>query len=135
MRHGDTVMTAKVKKMVLDPARYYDRRDILDEIAHEPIEFALDEALRAGLLARKRVRRSKTVSFKVDPVQVVALRKIATVKAIPYQTLIRQWIAAGIRRELRIGTCRRVPHLALPPRLTSPDASGRGRLTRSADVP
>jgi len=32
--------------------------------------------------------------------QIQALRKIATMKAIPYQTLIRQWLADGIRREL-----------------------------------
>lgn len=31
------------------------------------------------------------------------LRKIATMKAIPYQILIRQWLAEGIRREFRLG--------------------------------
>jgi len=38
----------------------------------------------------------------LDPAQIQGLRKIATMKSIPYQTLIRQWLAEGIRRELRL---------------------------------
>jgi len=41
--------------------------------------------------------------MKLDPAQVLALRKIATMKSIPYQTLIRQRLAEGIRKELRLG--------------------------------
>lgn len=40
----------------------------------------------------------------IDPTQIQALRKIATMRSIPYQTLIRQWLAETIRRELRIGS-------------------------------
>jgi hypothetical protein len=32
-----------------------------------------------------------------------ALRKIATMKAIRYRSLIRRWLAEGIRRKLRLG--------------------------------
>ncbi len=35
---------------------------------------------------------------------IQALRKIATMKSIPYQTLIRQWLAEGIRKELHLKT-------------------------------
>jgi len=49
-----------------------------------------------------RARRLENISIKLDPVQIQALKKIATMKSIPYQTLIRQWLAAGIRRELQI---------------------------------
>jgi len=45
----------------------------------------------------------ENLSFKLDAAQIHALRKIATMKAIPYQTLIRQWLAEGIRRELHLG--------------------------------
>jgi predicted DNA binding CopG/RHH family protein len=54
---------------------------------------------RAGDLALQL----QNLSIKLDPAQIHALRKIATMKAIPYQTLIRQWLAEGIRRELRLG--------------------------------
>ena len=90
---------ARVKE---SPARYYDRRGVLREIVEEPVEFALDEELRAQILAGKRARRLTNLSIKLDPAQIQALRKIATMKSIPYQTLIRQWLAEGIRRELRL---------------------------------
>lgn len=81
---------------------YYDRHGVLGEIIEQPIAFALDEELRAQILAGKRARRLKNLSIKLDPVQIQALRKIATMKSIPYQTLIRQWLTDRIRRELRL---------------------------------
>ena len=83
-------------------ATYYDRRGILGEIIERPVAFSLDEELRAQILGGKRTRRLANLSIKLDPVQIQALRKIATMKSIPYQTLIRQWLAEGIRRELRL---------------------------------
>ena len=97
-------MAARNRKSGSDPARYYDAKGVLGEIQHRPVEFALDEALREQVLAGNRAHRLKNVSVKLDPVQIVALRKIATMKAIPYQTLIRQWLAEGIRRELHLGS-------------------------------
>jgi len=85
-----------------DTAEYYDRRGVLGEIVETPVEFALDEELREQILRGKRRRRLKNISIKLDEAQIIALRKIATLKSIPYQTLIREWLAAGIRKELRI---------------------------------
>ena len=84
-------------------ARYYDRRGVLSELVDRPVEFALDEALRGQILEGSRGRRLRNVSIKLDPVQIQAVRKIATMRAVPYQTLIRQWLAEAIRKELRIG--------------------------------
>jgi hypothetical protein len=83
-------------------AQYYDRRGILKELEEGVVEFALGEELRAEILMGQRKRRLENVSIKLDPAQIQALRKIATMKSIPYQTLIRQWMAEGIRRELRL---------------------------------
>jgi len=83
-------------------ASYYDSHGVLSELVDEPVEFALEEDLRAQILSGKRARRLENVSIKLDPTHVQALRKIATMKAIPYQTLIRQWLAEGIRRELHL---------------------------------
>ena len=86
----------------LSEAEWFDRHGILDEIVDGDVEFALDEELRRQILRGERGRRLKNVTVKLDPVQVIALRKIATKRAIPYQTLIREWLAEGIRRELRL---------------------------------
>ncbi|MBI2526667.1 MAG: hypothetical protein HYV93_11845 [Candidatus Rokubacteria bacterium] len=76
---------------------------MLGELVDRPVEFALDEELRGQIREGSRGRRLRNVSIKLDPVQIQALRKIATMRSVPYQTLIRQWLAEAIRRELRIG--------------------------------
>ncbi len=85
-----------------DPAEYYTTHRILGEIKDEPVEFALSEELRKQILEGKRRRRLQNISIKLDPAQIVALKKVAIMKSIPYQTLIRQWLAEGIRRELKL---------------------------------
>jgi hypothetical protein len=97
-------MARAPRRLKENPAAYYDRRGVLKELVETPVEFALDEELRRQILKGARARRLQNVSIKLDPVQIQALRKIATRRSIPYQTLIRQWLAEGIRRELRLGT-------------------------------
>jgi hypothetical protein len=91
--------TGRVRQSV---AVYYDRRGILGEIDDGDAEFSLDEELRRQILRGARTRRLRNLTIKLDPVQIQALRKIATRRSVPYQTLIRQWLADGIRRELRL---------------------------------
>ena len=95
-------MTKRGKTVKEDEAEYYDRHGVLGEIADRPVEFALDEDLRRRILGGERARRLQNISIKLDPAQIQALRKIATMKSIPYQTLIRQWLAEAIRKELRL---------------------------------
>ena len=83
-------------------AAYYDRRGILGELDNRSVTFELDEELRNQIRTGQRKRRLQNISIKLDPAHVIALRKIAAMKAMPYQTLIRSWLAEGIRRELRI---------------------------------
>jgi predicted DNA binding CopG/RHH family protein len=80
--------------------RYYDDRNILDEITDETVEFILDEHLRDEILSGKRKRKLKNVTIKIDPLQVKAIKKLSTMKSIPYQTLIRSWLAEGIKSEM-----------------------------------
>jgi len=91
--------TTRIKE---DAADYYERHGVLEEIENGTVEFALDEELRRQILAGQRTRRLQNVSIKLDPAQIQALRKIATMKSIPYQTLIRQWLAEGIGKELHL---------------------------------
>ncbi len=80
----------------------YERHGVLGELEEGAVEFELDEELRRQILAGHRTRRLQNISIKLDPAQIQALRKIATMKSIPYQTLVRQWLAEGIRKELHL---------------------------------
>ena len=80
--------------------RYYDGRDILDEITDESVDLILDEHLREEILSGKRKRNLKNVTIKVDPLQIKAIKKCSTMKSVPYQTLTRYWLAKGIKSEM-----------------------------------
>jgi predicted DNA binding CopG/RHH family protein len=93
------------KKMVPDEtavAKYYDEHGILKEMTDEPVEMSLETELRRTILSGKRRRNLKNISIKVDPLQIQAIKKVATMKSIPYQTLIRHWLSENLRKELRI---------------------------------
>lgn len=81
---------------------YYNQTNILDEIIDEPIELSLDEQLRQNILSGKYRRKLKNITIKIDPLQIRAIRKLATMKSVPYQTLIRHWLAKEIKKELKL---------------------------------
>jgi len=81
---------------------YYDRINILDDLLEEPIEFTVGDQLRRDVLSKKRKRKLQNITIKVDPLQVRAIRKLATTKSIPYQTLIRHWLSEEIKKELKL---------------------------------
>jgi predicted DNA binding CopG/RHH family protein len=83
-------------------ADYYDQVSILDELLEKPIGFSLGEKLRQDILSKKRKRKLQNVTIKIDPLQVVAIRKLATTKSVPYQTLIRHWLSEQIKKELSL---------------------------------
>jgi hypothetical protein len=95
-------MGKSVRKLKEGLAQYYDRRSVLGQLDPRPVEFALEEELRRQILRGERARRLQNISIKLDPAQIQALRKLATMKSIPYQTLIRQWLADRIRTELHL---------------------------------
>lgn len=95
-------MRARSSRVKENLAEYYDRRGVLGQLEDRPVEFALEEELCEQILAGRRTRRLQNISIKLDAAQIQALRKIATMKSVPYQTLIRQWLAEGIRKELRL---------------------------------
>ena len=80
--------------------RYYEESNILDEITDETVDLILDEHLRDEILSGKRKRKLKNVTIKIDPLQVKAIKKLSTMKSIPYQTLIRSWLAEGIKSKM-----------------------------------
>ena len=83
-------------------ADFYDQVNILDELLEEPMKFRLGEGLRRDILSKKRKRKLQNITIKMDPLQVKAIRKLATTKSIPYQTLIRHWLSEEIKKELNL---------------------------------
>jgi predicted DNA binding CopG/RHH family protein len=83
-----------------DWAKYYDERNILSEISDESVDLSLEDGLRQDIRSGKRKRKLKNVTLKVDPLQVMAIKKLSVMKSIPYQTLIRHWLADSIKQEL-----------------------------------
>ena len=91
---------APKKTMPKKWAGYYNQENILEEILEESVTLTLDESLLQDIVSGKRKRKLKNISIKMDPLHVKAIKKLATMKSIPYQTLVRHWIAEDIRKEL-----------------------------------
>ncbi len=83
-------------------ASYYDEHRILDELEDEEVDISLEEGLKEDILSGKRKRRLKNISLKIDPFQIQAVKKLAKMKSIPYQTLIRHWLSENIKQELNL---------------------------------
>ena len=81
---------------------FYEEADILDEIVEDPVGFTLDEDLLRDILSKHRKRKLENVTIKIDPIQLRAIRKVATTKSIPYQTLVRHWLSEQLKRELSL---------------------------------
>jgi predicted DNA binding CopG/RHH family protein len=95
-------MKAKAIKEELTDRVYYDTHGVLGNILDEDIDLSLEDALREEIITGRRKRRLRNVSIKIDPLYLQSIKKIATLKGIPYQTLVRQWLTEKIRKELKI---------------------------------
>ncbi len=81
---------------------YYDQGNILEELIEEPVAFSLDDELLRDILVKRRKRKLQNITIKLDPLQVNTIRKLATMKSIPYQSLVRHWLSDKIRQELNL---------------------------------
>lgn len=85
-----------------DWASYYDDHGVLGELIEEDVTLSLSEELRAAVLAGERRHNLQSITLKLDPIQVQAIKKLATMKSMPYQTLIRTWLAEELKKELHL---------------------------------
>jgi len=92
----------KQQKKGANWVEYYDRKNILREITDEAVDLSLDDHLCRDILSGKRRRKLKNITLKIDPLQIIAIKKLATMKSMPYQTLIRHWLAEEIKKELEL---------------------------------
>ena len=95
-------MKTKLSKKELTDEEYYDTHGVLKDVADEDVDLSLEEALRKDILSGKRRRTLRNISIKIDPLYLQSIKKIATLKGIPYQTLLRQWLTENIKKELKI---------------------------------
>ncbi len=95
-------MKAKTGKKKVTDEEYYDKRGILGEIVEGEVALSLEDALKQDILSGKRKRKLRNITIKLDPLYLLSIKKVATKKGIPYQTLVRQWVAENIRKELKI---------------------------------
>lgn len=95
-------MGKKTMKKDLTDEEYYDSHGILKDIVDEDIDIYLDDALRKSIITGSRKRKLRNISIKIDPLYLQSVKKIATMKGVPYQTLIRQWLIKEIKKELKI---------------------------------
>jgi predicted DNA binding CopG/RHH family protein len=85
-----------------DWSEYYDEKNILDDLVAGSVDFSLDEVLLKEVLSKGHKRKLQNVTIKIDPLHLRAIRKLATVKSIPYQTLVRHWLSEQIKKELHL---------------------------------
>ncbi len=95
-------MRAKSVKKKMTDEEYYDKRGILGEIVEGEVTLSLEDALKQDILLGKRKRKLRNITIKLDPLYLLSIKKVATKKGIPYQTLVRQWVAENIRKEQKI---------------------------------
>jgi len=92
-------MSRQIKE-TKDWVGFYDNGNILNKLTADPVEFDVNDSLRQDILSGRRKRKLKNITIKIDPLHIMAIKKLATMKSIPYQTLIRQWLAEDIKQEL-----------------------------------
>jgi len=95
-------MKTKSAKKKVTNEKCYDKRGVLGEIADGEVALSLDGALRQDILSGKRKRKLRNITIKLDALYRLSIKKVAMKKGIPYQTLVRQWVAENIRKELKI---------------------------------
>jgi len=100
----DVIKKTAIKKQAsdVDWASYYDRHGVLGELADDDVTLSLDEELQAAVPAGERRHNLQSVTRKLDPMQVQAIKKLATMKSMPYQTVIRTWLAEELKKELHL---------------------------------
>lgn len=77
----------------------HNATDYLDEL--EEVKVEVSPELRRRVVERAELK--KPVTLRLEPSQVEVAKQIARKKSIPYQTLLRMWIAKAIEREEAAG--------------------------------
>lgn len=86
-------------KSAAQEARFWETHDIADYWAQLR---RVDETFVPAPALARRIRerpRKRLLSLRLETRQIETAKKIARRKRVPYQTLLREWIARAIRAE------------------------------------
>ena len=84
-----------------EEAKWWDSHSAFDHLG-ELEEVDIDFELAPAILERHRKRHLKRqITIRLDQYQIDAARLLAKRKGMPYQTLLRAWIATAIEQELK----------------------------------
>lgn len=72
-----------------------DSTPYLRDLREVPVK--VSPALRRRVAERAELK--KPVTLRLEPRQIEAAKRVARLKSIPYQTLLRVWIAEGLAKE------------------------------------
>lgn len=91
---------AKIPKFKSDKeaAKFWDTHDstdYLDEL--KEIKVKISPKLKQKV--KERAQLKKPVTLRLEPKQIELAKKLSRKKSVPYQTLLRMWIAEGIEKE------------------------------------
>ncbi len=64
------------------------------------MEHQLDPALMASSLSRSEGQDSTTITLRMDPRMLSRLKRIADRRYLNYQSMMKQWIAERIEKDL-----------------------------------
>ena len=73
----------------------HDSADYAKDLTEVPVKASA--TLRRRVAARAQAK--KPVTLRLEEQQIVAAKRAAQRKSIPYQTLLRMWIAEGLAKE------------------------------------
>lgn len=81
-----------------EEARFWDEHDSTEFIEDfEPVDIEVAPELEEEIFNKRELK--KPVTLRLEPNQIDAVKKIAVMKGLPYQTLIRMWITERIKSE------------------------------------
>jgi predicted DNA binding CopG/RHH family protein len=73
----------------------HDSAPYVSDLKEEPV--TVDSALRRRVAERAAAK--KAVTLRLENQQIARAKELARLKSVPYQTLMRMWIAEGLAKE------------------------------------
>lgn len=95
MRRKGRVPTFKTDRQAADFWVAHDSTPYVHGLKEARLKIA--PSLRRRVVARAKAK--KAVTLRLEEYQIVRAKRVARRKSIPYQTLLRMWIAEGLGRE------------------------------------
>jgi predicted DNA binding CopG/RHH family protein len=95
MKRKATVPKFKTDHQAADFWATHDSTPYLSELRE--VSVRVSPALRRAVAERAAAK--KPVTLRLEPQQIAAAKEVARRKSIPYQTLLRMWIAQALDRE------------------------------------